>query len=129
MQGQRLSAMEELLSVDVEDDTIDIPGPSQPAESGADLALQLRQATEREAEVSASLAEATDAQTKVEALLQLRTSQARVAELEDNAAASTAAVEAATTAKKENKAAIKSWLSDRRPREARSGATARHCSG
>ena len=70
MQGQRLSAMEELLSVDVEDDTIDIPGPSQPAESGADLALQLRQATEREAEVRASLAEATDAQTKVEALLQ-----------------------------------------------------------
>ena len=64
------SAMEELLSVDVEDDTIDIPGPSQPAESGADLALQLRQATEREAEVRASLAEATDAQTKVEALLQ-----------------------------------------------------------
>ena len=62
--------MEELLSVDVEDDTIDIPGPSQPAESGADLALQLRQATEREAEVRASLAEATDAQTKVEALLQ-----------------------------------------------------------
>ena len=53
--------MEELLSVDVEDDTIDIPGPSQPAESGADLALQLRQATEREAEVRASLAEATDA--------------------------------------------------------------------